>query len=161
MQLDGLEWEVGLSGRCCFVQNVLGDACLALPPQLPYDAARAPCDSSCVLLLPLLRALTPALCWRPRSCSLCRTAEKINAGLIIVMVQSGRTVSLVSKYRPPMPIMVRLPGRSSLVEFGGAWTCGCVEQRCMPGLWAYRQTASTMPIMVRSSVVAPWACGWC
>lgn len=34
-----------------------------------------------------------------------RTAEKINAGLIIVMVQSGRTVSLVSKYRPPMPIM--------------------------------------------------------
>jgi pyruvate kinase len=36
-----------------------------------------------------------------------RTAEKINAGLIIVMVQSGRTVSLVSKYRPPMPIMVR------------------------------------------------------
>ncbi|KAL4459021.1 hypothetical protein ABPG75_013886 [Micractinium tetrahymenae] len=34
-----------------------------------------------------------------------RTAEKINAGLIIVMVQSGRTVSLVAKYRPPMPIM--------------------------------------------------------
>lgn len=34
-----------------------------------------------------------------------RVAEKISAGLIIVMVQSGRTVSLVSKYRPPMPIM--------------------------------------------------------
>ena len=34
-----------------------------------------------------------------------RTAEKIAAGLIIVMVQSGRTVSLVAKYRPPMPIM--------------------------------------------------------
>lgn len=38
-----------------------------------------------------------------------RAAEKINAGLIIVMVQSGRTVSLVAKYRPPMPIMVRWP----------------------------------------------------
>ncbi|KAI3434821.1 hypothetical protein D9Q98_002878 [Chlorella vulgaris] len=34
-----------------------------------------------------------------------RTAEKINAGLIVVSVQSGRTVSLVAKYRPPMPIM--------------------------------------------------------
>eukprot|EP00887_Chlorella_sp_A99_P006668 scaffold3.g6668.t1 len=32
-------------------------------------------------------------------------AEKINAGLIIVMAQTGRTVSLVAKYRPPMPIL--------------------------------------------------------
>ena len=50
-------------------------------------------------------------CCYPRTCALplapppCRTAEKINAGLIVVMVQTGRTVSLVSKYRPPMPIM--------------------------------------------------------
>ncbi|KAI8113426.1 hypothetical protein M9435_003428 [Picochlorum sp. BPE23] len=34
-----------------------------------------------------------------------RTAEKINAGLIIVFAQSGRTASLVSKYRPPMPVV--------------------------------------------------------
>jgi len=35
-----------------------------------------------------------------------RSAEKINAGLIIVLAQSGRTASLVAKYRPPMPILV-------------------------------------------------------
>lgn len=34
-----------------------------------------------------------------------RTAEKIDAGLIIVLAQTGRTVSLVAKYRPPMPIL--------------------------------------------------------
>ena len=34
-----------------------------------------------------------------------RSAEKINAGLIIVFAQSGRTASLVSKYRPPMPVI--------------------------------------------------------
>ena len=34
-----------------------------------------------------------------------RTAEKIDAGLIIVFAQTGRTVSLVAKYRPPMPIL--------------------------------------------------------
>ena len=34
-----------------------------------------------------------------------RTAEKINAGLILVLAQTGRTVSLVAKYRPPMPIL--------------------------------------------------------
>ena len=34
-----------------------------------------------------------------------RSAEKIAAGLIIVLAQSGRTASLVSKYRPPMPIL--------------------------------------------------------
>jgi len=34
-----------------------------------------------------------------------RSAEKINAGLIIVFAQSGRTASLVSKYRPPMPVV--------------------------------------------------------
>ncbi|KDD75873.1 hypothetical protein H632_c460p0, partial [Helicosporidium sp. ATCC 50920] len=34
-----------------------------------------------------------------------RTAEKIGAGLIVVMSQTGRTVSLVSKFRPPMPIL--------------------------------------------------------
>ena len=34
-----------------------------------------------------------------------RTAEKINAGLIIVFAQTGRTVSLVAKYRPPMPVL--------------------------------------------------------
>ena len=32
-------------------------------------------------------------------------AEKISAGLIIVMAQTGRTVSLVAKYRPPMPVL--------------------------------------------------------
>jgi uncharacterized protein GlcG (DUF336 family) len=34
-----------------------------------------------------------------------RSAEKINAGLIVVLAQTGRTVSLVAKYRPPMPIL--------------------------------------------------------
>ncbi len=34
-----------------------------------------------------------------------RTAEKINAGMILVLAQTGRTVSLVAKYRPPMPIL--------------------------------------------------------
>ncbi|GAB4821631.1 hypothetical protein N2152v2_008677 [Parachlorella kessleri] len=34
-----------------------------------------------------------------------RTAEKINAGLIVVMTQTGRTASLVAKYRPPMPVL--------------------------------------------------------
>ena len=34
-----------------------------------------------------------------------RSAEKINAGLIVVFAQSGRTASLVSKYRPPMPVI--------------------------------------------------------
>ena len=34
-----------------------------------------------------------------------RTAEKINAGLLVVLAQTGRTVSLVAKYRPPMPVM--------------------------------------------------------
>ncbi|KAL4535000.1 hypothetical protein Ndes2437B_g05753 [Nannochloris sp. 'desiccata'] len=34
-----------------------------------------------------------------------RTAEKINAGLILVLAQTGRTVSLVAKYRPPMPVL--------------------------------------------------------
>ena len=34
-----------------------------------------------------------------------RSAEKINAGLIVVFAQSGRTASLVSKYRPPMPVL--------------------------------------------------------
>lgn len=34
-----------------------------------------------------------------------RTAEKISAGLIVVMSASGRTTSLVSKFRPPMPIL--------------------------------------------------------
>ena len=34
-----------------------------------------------------------------------RTAEKINAGVMIVFAQSGRTASLVSKYRPPMPVI--------------------------------------------------------
>ncbi|KAK2077380.1 hypothetical protein QBZ16_004225 [Prototheca wickerhamii] len=34
-----------------------------------------------------------------------RTAEKISAGLIVVMSASGRTTSLVAKFRPPMPIL--------------------------------------------------------
>ena len=34
-----------------------------------------------------------------------RTAEKIDAGLIMVLAETGRTVSLVAKYRPPMPIL--------------------------------------------------------
>lgn len=34
-----------------------------------------------------------------------RTADKINAGLIIVYANSGRTASLVAKYRPKMPIL--------------------------------------------------------
>ena len=34
-----------------------------------------------------------------------RTAEKIDAGLVIVLAQTGRTVSLVAKYRPPMPVL--------------------------------------------------------
>lgn len=34
-----------------------------------------------------------------------RTAEKINAGLVVVLAQTGRTVSLVAKYRPPMPVL--------------------------------------------------------
>jgi pyruvate kinase len=34
-----------------------------------------------------------------------RTAEKIAAGLIVVLAQTGRTVSLVAKYRPPMPVL--------------------------------------------------------
>jgi len=34
-----------------------------------------------------------------------RTAEKINAGMILVLAQTGRTVSLVAKYRPPMPVL--------------------------------------------------------
>lgn len=38
-------------------------------------------------------------------CFLFRTAEKINAGLIVVLAQTGRTVSLVAKYRPPMPVL--------------------------------------------------------
>ncbi|CAL8472137.1 g11679 [Coccomyxa elongata] len=34
-----------------------------------------------------------------------RAADKVGASLIIVYTQSGRTASLVSKYRPPMPIL--------------------------------------------------------
>ncbi|KAL6782750.1 hypothetical protein ACKKBG_A07985 [Auxenochlorella protothecoides x Auxenochlorella symbiontica] len=34
-----------------------------------------------------------------------RTAEKIAAGLIVVLTASGRTISLVAKFRPPMPVM--------------------------------------------------------
>lgn len=47
-----------------------------------------------------------------------RTAEKINAGLIIVMVQSGRTVSLVAKYRPPMPILAVVVPKLSSSDLG-------------------------------------------
>ncbi|KAK9905554.1 hypothetical protein WJX75_002050 [Coccomyxa subellipsoidea] len=34
-----------------------------------------------------------------------RAADKVGAALIIVYTQSGQTASLVSKYRPPMPIL--------------------------------------------------------
>ncbi|PSC73194.1 Pyruvate kinase [Micractinium conductrix] len=47
-----------------------------------------------------------------------RTAEKINAGLIIVTVQTGRTVSLVAKYRPSIPIMAVVVPRLKASELG-------------------------------------------
>lgn len=64
-----------------------------------------------------------------------RAADKVKAALIIVYTQTGTTASLLSKYRPPMPIMVlvipqlksdtlqwRLEGRSAarqcLIEHG-------------------------------------------
>lgn len=39
------------------------------------------------------------------------------------MVQSGRTVSLVAKYRPPMPILVS-PSCWGLGAWGGEWGVG-------------------------------------
>ncbi|KAL4434114.1 hypothetical protein ABPG75_000555 [Micractinium tetrahymenae] len=47
-----------------------------------------------------------------------RTAEKINAGLIMVMVQTGRTVSLVAKYRPPMPILAVVVPQLKATQLG-------------------------------------------
>ncbi|KAL4446774.1 hypothetical protein ABPG77_008018 [Micractinium sp. CCAP 211/92] len=47
-----------------------------------------------------------------------RTAEKINAGLIMVLVQTGRTVSLVAKYRPPMPILAVVVPQLKATQLG-------------------------------------------
>lgn len=40
-----------------------------------------------------------------------KAAEKVGAGMIVVYTNTGRTASLVAKYRPPMPIMTLVSPR--------------------------------------------------
>ena len=83
----------------------------------------------------------------------CRLAEEIHAAAVVTCTQSGSTTRMVSRYRPPMPILAMTPDRTTYHRMGLVW--GAAPVRMKPARDADAMEREAVRLAVQHGYVRP------